>query len=111
MKDPYTVKDILNAVDDILKSQSSNTTKKKQFNEIPIKEIIGDVDEIFKIESTQKSEQKIIDKKKLKITKIKKNDDDLEIKKNLDEKKEKKYDLMIINNAKDILILNRIIFK
>ena len=80
-------------------------------NETPIKEILGAVDEIFKIQPIQKSEEKIIDKKPVKITKIENKSNDLEIKKNLNEKKDKKYDLMIINNAKDVLILNRIIFK
>ncbi len=111
MKDKFTVKDILTAVDDILKNQPSNTNNKNQFNETPIKEMLGAVDEIFKIQPIQKSEEKIIDKKPVKITKIENKSNDLEIKKNLNEKKDKKYDLMIINNAKDVLILNRIIFK
>ena len=96
MKDKFTVKDILTAVDDILKNQPSNTNNKNQFNETPIKEILGAVDEIFKIQPIQKSEEKIIDKKPVKITKIENKNNDLEIKKNLNEKKDKKYDLMII---------------
>ena len=76
-----------------------------------IKEILGAVDGILKIQSIQKPEEEIIDKKPVKITKIENKNNVLEIKKNLNEKKEKKYDLMIINNAKDVLILNRIIFK
>jgi hypothetical protein len=111
MKDQFNVKDILNAVDDILKNQTNNITNKKQYNETPIKEILGAVDGILKIQSIQKIEEKIIDKKPVKITKIENKNKVLEIKKNLNEKKEKKYDLMIINNAKDVLILNRIIFK
>ncbi|MFZ9258344.1 MAG: hypothetical protein ACO236_07640 [Candidatus Nanopelagicaceae bacterium] len=111
MKDQFTVKDILTAVDDILKNQPNNTTNKKQYNETPIKEILGAVDGILKIQSIQKPEEEIIDKKPVKITKIENKNNVLEIKKNLNEKKEKKYDLMIINNAKDVLILNRIIFK
>ena len=111
MKDQFTVKDILTAVDDILKNQPNNTTNKKQYNETPIKEILGAVDGILKIQSIQKIEEKIIDKKPVKIKKIENKNKVLEIKKNLNEKKEKKYDLMIINNAKDVLILNRIIFK
>jgi hypothetical protein len=111
MKDQFNVKDILNAVDDILKNQTNNITNKKQYNETPIKEILGAVDGILKIQSIQKIEEKIIDKKPVKIKKIENKNKVLEIKKNLNEKKEKKYDLMIINNAKDVLILNRIIFK
>lgn len=111
MKDQFNVKDILNAVDDILKNQTNNITNKKQYNETPIKEILGAVDGILKIQSIQKIEEKIIDKKPVKITKIENKNKVHEIKKNLNEKKEKKYDLMIINNAKDVLILNRIIFK
>ena len=111
MKDQFNVKDILNAVDDILKNQTNNITNKKLYNETPIKEILGAVDGILKIQSIQKIEEKIIDKKPVKITKIENKNKVLEIKKNLNEKKEKKYDLMIINNAKDVLILNRIIFK
>lgn len=111
MKDQFNVKDILNAVDDILKNQTNNITNKKQYNETPIKEILGAVDGILKIQSIQKIEEKIIDTKPIKITKIENKNKVLEIKKNLNEKKEKKYDLMIINNAKDVLILNRIIFK
>ncbi len=65
MKDKFTVKDILTAVDDILKNQPSNTNNKNQFNETPIKEILGAVDEIFKIQPIQKSEEKIIDKKRI----------------------------------------------
>jgi hypothetical protein len=47
---------------------------------------------------------------------IKKNEPDkiinnFENKKGLIKDNEKKYDLMVINNAKDVLILNRIIFK
>ena len=109
MKDQFNVKDILNAVDDILKNQTNNITNKKQYNETPIKEILGAVDGILKIQSIQKIEEKIIDTKPIKITKIENKNKVLEIKKNLNEKKEKKYDLMIINNAKDVLILNRII--
>ncbi len=89
MKQDYSVKDILNAVDDILKNQPSNTNNKNQFNETPIKEILGAVDGIFKIQSIQKSEEKINDKKPVKITKIENKSNDLEIKKNLNEKKRK----------------------
>ena len=46
---------------------------------------------------------------------IKKNDNEKKLAKNHEYKKEdemkKKYDLLVVNNAKDILILNRIIFK
>jgi hypothetical protein len=111
MKDQFTVKDILTAVDDILKIQSNNTISEKQFNKNSIKEILESVDRTSKIQSIQKSEEKIIDKKQVKITKIENKNNDLEIKKIPNEKKDRKYDLMIIKNTKDVLILNRIIFK
>ena len=111
MKDQFTIKDILTAVDDILKIQSNNTINEKQSNKNSIKEILESVDRASKIQSIQKSEEKIIDKKQVKITKIENKNNDLEIKKILNEKKNRKYDLMIIKNTKDVLILNRIIFK
>ena len=40
MKKDYSVKDILNAVDDILKVKSSQESKKKNTNEIPVTEEI-----------------------------------------------------------------------
>jgi len=105
MKDQFTVKDILTAVDDILKNQPNNTTNKKQYNETPIKEILGAVDGILKIQSIQKPEEEIIDKKPVKITKIENKNNVLEIKKNLNEKKEKKYDLMIPASTEEFKIL------
>ena len=58
----------------------------------------------------------LIDKPKEIINEIyQKNDNAKKIAKNPEYKKEdemkKKYDLLVVNNAKDILILNRIIFK
>ena len=40
MKQDYSVKDILNAVDDILKVKSSQESNKKISNEIPVKDIL-----------------------------------------------------------------------
>jgi hypothetical protein len=80
MKQDYSVKDILSAVDDILKVKSAQESTKKIANEIPVKD-----------DSTKKL---IGDPESKKENKMK-----------------KKYDLLVVNNAKDILILNRIIFK
>jgi len=80
MKQDYSVKDILNAVDDILKVKSTQESARKIINEVSTK---------------NESPKKLIN--------------------NMESKKEnemkKKYDLLVVNNAKDILILNRIIFK
>ena len=80
MKQDYSIKDILNAVNDIL------ITK-------PIKE----------------STKNIIDQVYIKNDSAKKLISNSEFKK--ENKVKKKYDLIVINNAKDVLILNRIIFK
>ena len=80
MKQDYSIKDILNAVNDIL------ITK-------PIKE----------------STKNIIDQVSIKNDSAKKLISNSEFKK--ENKVKKKYDLIVINNAKDVLILNRIIFK
>ena len=80
MKQDYSIKDILNAVNDILIAK-------------PIKE----------------STKNIIDQVSMKNDSAKKLISNSEFKK--ENKVKKKYDLMVINNAKDVLILNRIIFK
>ncbi len=106
MKQDYSVKDILTAVDDILNVKS---TQKKITNEIPVKDILSAVDNILKVKSIQAPAKEIINE----IYQI--NDNTKKIAKNPEYKKEdeikKKYDLLVVNNAKDILILNRIIFK
>ena len=109
MKQDYSVKDILNAVDDILKVKSSQESNKKISNEIPVKDILSAVDNILKVKSIQAPAKEIINEI------YQKNDNVKKIAKNPEHKKEdemkKKYDLLVVNNAKDILILNRIIFK
>jgi hypothetical protein len=109
MKQDYSVKDILNAVDDILKVKSAQESNKKIANEIPVKDILSAVDNILKVKSLQNPAKKIINKIYVQ------NDSTKKLVSNLESKKEnemkKKYDLLVVNNAKDILILNRIIFK
>jgi hypothetical protein len=109
MNQDYSVKDILNAVDDILNVKSTQESKKKITNEIPVKDILSAVDNILKVKSIQAPAKEIINEI------YQKNDNAKKIAKNPEHKKEdemkKKYDLLVVNNAKDILILNRIIFK
>ena len=109
MKQGYSVKDILTAVDNILNVKSTQESKKKITNEIPAKDILSAVDNILKVKSIQAPAKEIVNEI------YQKNDNEKKIAKNPEYKKkdqmEKKYDLLVINNAKDILILNRIIFK
>ena len=109
MKQDYSVKDILNAVDDILKVKSAQESNKKIANEIPIKDILSAVDNILKVKSLQNPAKKITNQIYAENNSEKKLISNLESKK--ENKMKKKYDLLVINNAKDILILNRIIFK
>ncbi len=108
MKQDYSVKDILTAVDNILNVKSTQESKKIT-NEIPVRDILSAVDNILKVKSIQAPVKKIINEI------YQKNDNAKKIAKNPEHKKEdekkKKYDLLVVNNAKDILILNRIIFK
>ena len=60
MKQDYSVKDILNAVDDILKVKSAQESNKKIANEIPVKDILSAVDNILKVKSLQNPAKKII---------------------------------------------------
>ena len=53
MKQDYSVKDILNAVDDILKVKSAQESKKKIANEIPVTDILNAVDNILKVKPIQ----------------------------------------------------------
>ena len=80
MKQDYSIKDILNAVDYILTAKPIKDSTTKIINQVSIK---------------NESAKKLMSNSEFK----KEN----EVK--------KKYDLMVINNAKDVLILNRIIFK
>jgi hypothetical protein len=109
MKQDYSVKDILNAVDDILEVKSTQESKRKIANEIPVKDILNAVDNILKVKSIQDPAKKIINEFSAKNEGAKKLINNMESKK--ENKIKKKYDLLVINNAKDILILNRIIFK
>jgi len=109
MKQDYSVKDILNAVDDILKVKPTQESKREIANEIPVKDILNAVDNILKVKSIQDPAKKIINEFSAKNEGAKKLINNMESKK--ENKIKKKYDLLVINNAKDILILNRIIFK
>jgi hypothetical protein len=109
MKQDYSVKDILNAVDDILKVKPTQESKKKITNVIPANDILNAVDNILKVKPIQESARKIISKVSTKNESPKKLINNMESKKEKEIKK--KYDLLVVNNAKDILILNRIIFK
>ena len=109
MKQDYSVKDILNAVDDILKVKSTQESKREIANEIPVKDILNVVDNILKVKSIQDPAKKIINEFSEKNEGAKKLINNMESKK--ENKIKKKYDLLVVNNAKDILILNRIIFK
>jgi hypothetical protein len=109
MKQDYSVQDILTAVDDILNIKSTQESKRKIANEIPIKDILSAVDNILKVKSIRVPVKKIVNEA------YQENDNSKKLAKNPEYKKEdemkKKYDLLVVNNAKDILILNRIIFK
>ena len=109
MKQDYSVKDILNAVDDILKVKSTKEPKKEIRDEIPVKDILNAVDNILKIKPIQQSTKKIINQVSVKNDNKNKFINKQESQKENEMKK--KYDLLVINNAKDVLILNRIIFK
>ena len=109
MKQEYSVKDILNAVDDILKVKSNQKSKKEIANEIPVKDILNTVDNVLRVYPIQESKKKIINQVFIKNDITKKLVNNPEFKK--ENKIKKKYDLLVVNNAKDILILNRIIFK
>ena len=109
MKQDYSVKDILNAVDDILKVKSNQKSKKEITNEIPVKDILNTVDNVLRVYPIQESTKKIINQVFIKNDITKKLVNNPEFKK--ENKIKKKYDLLVVNNAKDILILNRIIFK
>ena len=109
MKQDYSVKDILNAVDDILKVKSTQESKREIAKEIPVKDILNAVDNILKVKSIQDPAKKIINEFSAKNEGAKKLINNMESKK--ENKIKKKYDLLVVKNAKDILILNRIIFK
>jgi hypothetical protein len=60
MKQDYSVKDILSAVDDILKIKSAQELTKKNENEIPAKDILSAMDNILRVKSIQDPAKKII---------------------------------------------------
>ncbi len=60
MKQDYSVKDILNAVDDILKVKSNQKSKKEIANEIPVKDILNTVNNVLRVYPIQESTKKII---------------------------------------------------
>jgi hypothetical protein len=109
MNQDYSVKDILNAVDDILKVKSTEEPKKEVKDDIPVKDILNAVDNILKIKPIQQSTKNNLNKAPVKND----NKNKLINKQETQKKNEikKKYDLLVINNAKDVLILNRIIFR
>ncbi|MFM7977989.1 MAG: hypothetical protein ACKPKO_01625, partial [Candidatus Fonsibacter sp.] len=78
-------------------------------DEIPVKDILNAVDNILKIKPIQQSTKKIINQVSVKNDNKNKFINKQESQKENEMKK--KYDLLVINNAKDVLILNRIIFK
>ena len=109
MKENFSVKEILGAVDNILKIQSKNVDNELKFSKNYKKNTTA-IDTTFQTKPITISP--IIINEEL----IKKNEPDkiinnFENKKGLIKDNEKKYDLMVLNNAKDVLILNRIIFK
>jgi hypothetical protein len=109
MNQDYSVNEILNAVDDILKAKSSQVSNKNIANEIHAKDILNAVDNILKVKPIQESTKKTLNEIPIKNNDVKKTSNN-QIKKKENEIK-KKYDLLVVNNAKDVLILNRIIFK
>ncbi len=109
MKQDYSVNEILNAVDDILKAKSLKELDKKISNEIHVKDILNAVDNILKVKTIEEPVKKVENEITLKNNNLKKTINIQSVKK--ENQIKKKYDLLVINNAKDVLILNRIIFK
>ena len=109
MKENFSVKEILGAVDGILKIQSKNVDNKLKLSK-NFKNKTTTADTIFQTKPITKSPI-IINEELMKKNEPDKIINNFENKKNLIKDNKKKYDLMVINNAKDVLILNRIIFK
>ncbi len=110
MKEIFSVKEILGAVDDILKIQSKNVDNKLELSK-NFKRKTTAVDTTFQNQRVTKSSTKIINEELIYKNEPDKIINNFENKKDLIKDNKKKYDLMVINNAKDVLILNRIIFK
>lgn len=109
MKENFSVKEILGAVDGILKIQSKNVDNELKLSK-NFKNNTTTTDTIFQTKPITKSPI-IINEELMKKNEPDKIINNFENKKNLIKDNKKKYDLMVINNAKDVLILNRIIFK
>ena len=109
MKENFSVKEILGAVDGILKIQSKNVDNELKLSK-NFKNNTTTADTIFQTKPITKSPI-IINEELMKKNEPDKIINNFENKKDLIKDDKKKYDLMVINNAKDILILNRIIFK
>lgn len=110
MKENFSVKEILGAVDDILKIQSKNIDNELKLSK-NFKKNTTTADTTFQTKTITKSPIKIINEELIKKNEPDKIINNFENKKDLIKDNKKKYDLMVINNAKDVLILNRIIFK
>ena len=109
MKENFSVKEILGAVDGILKIQSKNFDNELKLSK-NFKNNTTTADTIFQTKPITKSPI-IINEELMKKNEPDKIINNFENKKDLIKDNKKKYDLMVINNAKDVLILNRIIFK
>lgn len=109
MKENFSVKEILGAVDDILKIQSKNVDNELKLSK-NFKNNTTTANTIFQTKPITKSPI-IINEELMKKNEPDKIINNFENKKDLIKDNKKKYDLMVINNAKDVLILNRIIFK
>ena len=109
MKENFSVKEILGAVDDILKIQSKNVDNELKLSK-NFKKNTTTADTTFQTKPITKSPI-IINEELMKKNEPDKIINNFENKKDLIKDDKKKYDLMVINNAKDVLILNRIIFK
>ena len=110
MKENFSVKEILGAVDDILKIQSKNVDNELKLSK-NFKKNTTTAGTTFQTKPITNSPIKIINEELIKKNEPDKIINNLENKKDLIKDNKKKYDLMVINNAKDVLILNRIIFK
>ena len=110
MKENFSVKEILGAVDGILKIQSKNVDNELKLSK-NFKKNTTTADTTFQTKPITKSPIKIINEELIKKNEPDKIINNFENKKDLIKDDKKKYDLMVINNAKDVLILNRIIFK
>ena len=109
MKENFSVKEILGAVDGILKIQSKNVDNELKLSK-NFKKNTTTADTTFQTKPITKSSI-IINEELMKKNEPNKIINNFENKKDLIKDNKKKYDLMVINNAKDVLILNRIIFK